>query len=238
LSQRLTKLVKEANERGDLYAATNMMCAVGYCRTLLAGDPEGARQELTDAVARWNVHDSFHLQHFNAVLSNSYIDLYRGDGAQAWERLDGAWPSFERSVLLRLQTLRANARFARSRAALCLAAATGRRDLHATALGDARRLEGEGAGYCQALASQIRATVAHQRGDAERALALLTSAEQLYDAHDMHMSAAALRWHRGRLVGGSEGAALIEQALKFYRDEGAADERGLIAMTAPGFPME
>src|SRR5207249_4606615 len=112
--------------------------------------------------------DSFHLQHFNAVLSETYIDLYCGDGAQAWAWVNGAWRSFERSVLLRLQTLRANAIFARARAAL--SAAVDRPELQANALRDARRLDREGAAYCRALARQIRATVAHQRGEAERAV--------------------------------------------------------------------
>jgi serine/threonine protein kinase/tetratricopeptide (TPR) repeat protein len=233
LSQRLTTLVKEANERGDLYAVTNMLCSVGYCRPLLVGDPEGSRRELEETVARWNVHDSFHLQHFNAVLSNTYIDLYGGEGARAWERISGSWRSFERSVLLRLQTLRVNAIFARARAAM--SAALTNPALQAQALADARRLEREGASYCQGSAQQIRGTIAHQRGDTERAVALLADAETRYDAHDMSMSAAATRWQRGRILGGSEGAALIGRAEAFFREEGAAQPLSLIALTAPGF---
>jgi serine/threonine protein kinase len=233
LSQRITAQVKEANERGDLYAATNITCAVGYCRLLLVGDAEGARREVREAIARWNVHDSFHLQHLNSVLSETYIDLYCGEGARAWERINAAWRSFERSVLLRLQTLRANAIHARARAAL--SAALERPELQANALADARRLAGEGASYCTALALQIRATVACQRGETERAHALLDEAVRQMDAHDMSMSAAALRWHHGRLVGGSEGAALIERADAFFRDEGAAEPQRLIQLTASGF---
>jgi len=235
LSRRLTTLVKEANERGDLYAATNMMCAVGYCRSLLAGNVEEARRELTETVARWNVHDSFHLQHFNAVLSSSYIDLYGRDGAAAWQRLQEVWPSFERSVLLRLQTLRANALFARARAALSYAAKGGGPGLLKSALADARRLEREGAEYCRAVACQVRATVPHQRGQAALALRLLGEAERMCDAIDMHMAAAALRWRRGQIVGGSEGEALQARARLFFADEQAADAAGLIEFAAPGF---
>jgi hypothetical protein len=234
LSERLTTLVKEANERGDLYAATNLVCAVGYYRSLAPGDPAAARAELADTIARWNVQDSFHLQHFNAALANTYIDLYQRDGAQAWDRMCSSWKSFKRSVLLRMQTLRANALSTRSRAALSLAAA-GRPELLAHAEADARRLEREGIDYGTALARLVRATVAWRRGQRERALVLLSESEILLDAGDMELIAACARWQHGRLLGGDEGAQLTARALAYMQGEGVAEPDRMVALLAPGF---
>jgi len=136
---------------------------------------------------------------------------------------------------LRLQTLRANALFARARAALSYAATGGGPGLLKAALADARRLEREGAEYCRAVACQIRATVAHQRGQAPEALRLLAEAERMCDRLDMHMAGAALRWRHGQIVGGSEGEALLARARQFFADEQAVDPAGMVEFAAPGF---
>jgi hypothetical protein len=211
-----------------------MLCAVGCYRWLTGDDAESARRELTEAVARWNVRDSFHLQHFNATLSQSYVDLFLGDGAQAWQRLQTAWPAFKGSVLLRMQTLRANAYSARSRAALALAAG-GRTELLSVAEADARRLEREGAPYCRALATMVRATVARLRGNAQAALEGLAASERAFDEVDMGFNATAARWRRGQLLGGAEGAALLTQARAHCEEKGVVAPERMIALFAPGW---
>jgi hypothetical protein len=67
-----------------------------------------------------------------------------------------------------------------------------------------------------ALGRLLRAGVIAFRGDCDSALRRLNDAEQGFIT--CHMSAlAAARRHRGELLGGAEGAALIETADQFIR---------------------
>ena len=74
---RYPVLLKEANDRGDLYAATSLRACLGFYVPLSHDEPEVAHREVDDAMARWSVH-GFHLQHANALNSRTMVDLYLG----------------------------------------------------------------------------------------------------------------------------------------------------------------
>ena len=43
-------------------------------------------------MARWS-RQGFHVQHLNRLCDEVQIDLYRGEGRAAWERLQDWWPT-------------------------------------------------------------------------------------------------------------------------------------------------
>lgn len=86
LTRRRQVLLKDAQERGDLYAVTYLSTYIMAIVQLGADDPEEARRELRQAMGRWS-QKGFHVQHHNALLAQAYIDLYRGDGAAAWRHI-------------------------------------------------------------------------------------------------------------------------------------------------------
>ena len=100
------------------------------------------------------------------------------------------------------------------------------------ALADARALEREKVGYASAQAALARAEVALVDGS-DRAAALLEEAERRYAACDQSLYVAALRWVRGKHLGGEPGAQLVTAAEDFCRGEGIRDPLRMFSTLAP-----
>jgi tetratricopeptide (TPR) repeat protein len=232
-------LSEEAQQRGNLYAVYSLRLTYGVLAGLAADDVEAARKEVREASARWS-RQGFQLQHYWALLAETFTDLYTGDGHAARERIAAGWFQMKRSLLLRIQVIRGQMRFMRAFAALAAAAQSGPatvagRSLLRSAERAARRIAGENAAWCQPMALLVRAGVAAARGHANAAVAILDEAARAFDGAEMAMWAAAARRQRGDLVGGEEGLALVRAADAFMSGEGIKNPARIAAMLAPGF---
>jgi hypothetical protein len=234
IARRLPRLLKEARERDDLYAVTNLCLVVRTFLRLAQDEPERARRELEQVMAAWSPH-GFHVQHMNRLFDDAQIDLYLGQGRAAWQRLTDHWPVLTRSHLLRVQQVRIFLVHVRGRSAL---AAVGGADsgllCHAVER-DARALEREGVPWAAALARLLHAGVVRRRGDTARAAGLLRAAAGRCEAADMHLYAAAARWCLGKLVGGTEGPELATRAEAWMAEQGIRDAGKMAALLVPGF---
>jgi len=85
------------------------------------------------------------------------------------------------------------------------------------------------------MAQLIRAAVAHQRGDASRALQRLSEAEAGFEKLDMRLFLQACRYRRGELDGGDDGKRLTEVAAAWMSSEGIVNPAKMVRMLAPGF---
>ncbi|HSN96927.1 MAG TPA: hypothetical protein VLS89_01475, partial [Candidatus Nanopelagicales bacterium] len=235
LSRRILTYLRDAEEQGDRYLATNLRTAQANAFWLLRGDPDAALREADAAIQGWS-KAGFHLQHYFDLLARAHIHLYRGDGEAALQLFTERWPALERSLTLRIQFVRLYMTFVRGGAALAAArtaSAPGPR--LADAIRAASRIEGEHMPWATPLASLLRAGAASIRGEAAEAIALLEQAAEGLDAADMTLYAAAARRCAGSLIGGDEGAAAVAQITQWMRQQGVADPDRLTAMLAPGF---
>ena len=131
---------------------------------LAADQPDEGERQANEAMEGWS-HEGFHRQHYSHVLARIQTELYRGDAEAAWRVVAGNWPTFERTLLLRIQFLRIEASFLRARAAL-LNAARGRdvgRFL-SIARKEARRIRRVGLRWSDAIAMLLGATVTYLEG--------------------------------------------------------------------------
>src|SRR6185369_4746181 len=94
LSRRVPAQLRDAEERGDLYAATDPATRAAIV-LLAADDPETARRAVRSVMSRWSL-EGFHSQHFWHLFAETQADLYAGDYEQAWTRLEKRWPAMER----------------------------------------------------------------------------------------------------------------------------------------------
>ncbi len=234
---RFPKLVAEAEEVGDLFAATMLMVTLGFYIPLAKNDTETAYAQTEAALARWSPH-GFHLQHANAVIANTFVDMYRGDGAKALERIDEAWKPLRQSGMLRVQMLRALFVGLRGRAQVAKAAQTGDLSLLRMAEKAARSLEREHALWCDAAAVNLRANIALLRGNEDEAVRLLDDTIELCEAVDMKLNANGARLQRGKLLGGDEGDELVRTATAYYADESLQMPSRIARVLSPGFPEE
>src|SRR5262249_16276970 len=122
MRRRLPALLKEARERNDLYAVTNLSLVIRTFVRLADDEPERARRELRQVIDEWS-QQGFHVHHMNRLFDEVRIDLYQGEGGPAWERVTAQWPALAHSHLLRVQQVRIFLLHLRARAALAAAPA-------------------------------------------------------------------------------------------------------------------
>jgi hypothetical protein len=237
IARRLPRLIKEAQERDDLYAVTNLSLVIRPFLRLAANEPERARAELQQVMQNWS-QQGFHVQHMNRMHDETHIDLYLGDGPAAWARLEEHWPTLGRLHFLRVQQVRIFLLHLRARSALAAAAQdAGQRQFYLDAAEkDARALDRERIAWATALAQLIRAGLACRRGDTARAVRLLRESATSYDALTMRLHAAAARLRLGDLLGGEEGHALQTAAVEWMSAQTIQDPKRMTDMLAPGFP--
>ncbi|MBV8677410.1 MAG: protein kinase [Planctomycetaceae bacterium] len=236
LSRRWPLLLKEARERGDLYAVMNLSTYLMSIVRLAAGAPDEARDELRRTMAKWS-QEGYHVQHNDALWGALMVELYRGDGLAAWDLLERSWPALSRSMLLRVQFIRISMWSLRGRSALAAAStAADPRPYLRQAGRDARRLERERLPYAEASAALIRAGLLAARGDLAGAATRLADAADRFDAADMRLCAQAARRRLGLLLGGDEGRDLVTRADAWMAGEKILDPVRMTAVYAPEFP--
>jgi hypothetical protein len=239
LARAIPVYVEDAEARGDRFTATSFRNGCMNIAWLLRDDPDGATEAVQEALAPWSP-DAFLLQHYEGLYADAHILLYRGEGLQAWRRVERDWPAVRKSMLLQIQQLKLEAFFFRGRAALAAAVAGGEpgtppRALLAEATKLAGRIEKERMAWADPLARILRAGVAHLSGDRDGAVAGLDGAVVALEGQQMRLYAAAARWMRGQLLGGAEGDAAVQMADDWFASESVQNPAAMARCFAPGF---
>ena len=241
MTRRVLPWLQEANDRGDLFAASGMVLGLANVVHL---EQAGLDQtlEMTKAILRrWSMK-GYHFQHYMALLGRTQIDLCGSYGKLAYSRVEADWPRLEGALLHHLTGVRHEGEHLRARAALAAALEQGpesreRDHLLASAEKSCRRLDRFGLAWTTALAELVRAGAAAQRGGTEEAITRLRRAMSALDAEQMQLYAAATRRRLGALIGGDEGQALTTEGTGFMETQGLVNPARTTAMLAPGFPQ-
>lgn len=234
LFDRVTGLIQEAQNRGDLYAEINLRIRVHYLMRLASDQPEKLEVELREALERWS-HRNFHVQHYWELVCQVETTMYRGEGEEGWIFLNYRWKELKRSQYLRVQFVRIEMWHLHARSALSTAMqATEISSLLKAAEKDARNIEQEKREYGNALALLIRAGIAATNKRKALAIELLEKAEEQCNKTDMHLFATAARYRRGQLIGGSEGEEIVESCCQWMTKQQIKCPEKMFNMIAPG----
>lgn len=250
LSRQLPRTLKDARERGDLFAATSLRLGVPNMVWLAADRPDEAREQADDAMHSWTP-TGFHTQHYFELLAQAQIDLYRGDPWAAWRRVRDTWPRLKKAHLLRLQSIRIELCHLRARCALAAAStpndalAAGsepdrkpdRAGLLAEAAKRAAEIDEERSAWSGPLAAAIRAGIAATKGSPEAALRALDDAARGFDALEMRLYAESARLLRGAISGGETGRTERERSAASMRSEGVTAPARMVSTLIPGFAL-
>jgi hypothetical protein len=208
--RRAAPCAKEGVERGDLYTATGVRTHVLPHVHLLADQPDEALREGREAIALLS-RDRWLTQHWCHAVTRAHASLYAARLGEALDGLERDGARIERSMQIRIQVMRVQ--FLDIRARVRIAAARedrGRRKaLLAAVERDVERLENEGLGWANALATAARGGAAAARGDLEQARAAYRDAAGAFAALDMEGHALAAR---GRIATIEGGEARTERA--------------------------
>jgi hypothetical protein len=238
LSRRLPSLLEEAEGRGNLLRATFLR--IGFCSHvawLAADDPAMARQELEAGLAGWK-REKFDYRLLWVRSARTDIALYCGELPAIGEPLDRASRAFARMLDRFVQTgfIRGlDTRARRRLAAAAQARSPSERDALLRGAEDhARKILREGTHWGDPLAMMVRAGAAATRGEAERALGHLQSAEAGFTAASMALHAAAARRRRGEIMGGDAGRELVAAADTWMTGQSVKAPLRMAAVLAPG----
>ncbi len=229
LSRRIDDHLRLASDRGDRLFGASLRSNIANVRWLMDDDPDRAEREARQALESWPSAD-FQMQHLFDLLARGGIDLYRGDGERAHERLAERWSALERSNALRVQFARVLMHDLRGRAAIA-AASSGRKVRERLDVADreAKALESERVAWAEPLAAILRAGAASVRGHAGRVVESLRRAAITADSAGMALHAAVARAHLAMVD--HEAAAKAEAWLG---EHGVVEPKKLAAMLCPG----
>ena len=236
LSRRLPPILVEAEDHGDLFAATSIRVATQHVVLIATGRADEARRNAEEAMARWS-QTGFQMQHRYALLSQVEVDLSQGLDAEAHARIEARWRDIESSLLLLIRQQRIDTFSARGRAAVAAACAGGKpsRRLLAAASRHARRIIKEGMAWSVSQGQLINAAVAFALGQRDRAITELRAAIAGFESTGMALHAAAARRRLGALLGGDEGRMPTSDADTWMVGAGVSNVDGIVRMLAPGF---
>lgn len=184
---RVSRFQLQADERGDHYGAFTLRSGLpGTCLVLL-DRPTDALRALSEATDKWTKQD-FHLEHFWALYTECSIDLYNGNGVQAYMRLEQAWPRLRGSGLLQVAIIDFEARELRARAALAaFHQGHAPKAMLRRAERDANRIARKDAAWMRAPSALLKANVAWARGKEKSCIALLQQARADLEKAGMHI---------------------------------------------------
>ena len=238
LQALLPEWLRDAEERGDRFATTNLRTGLATLAWLAQDQPRAARLAVADAMATWS-QQGFYMQHYFELLASTEIDLYELDGARAWRRVDESWPALTGSLLLRVQFIRCLMRHLRGRSAVAAALAAPderrRRALLGEARAEARRLDRERVGYADGFSLSLRAGIASVAGDDPAAvLSWLGRAAVAFDEAAMPLYAAAAHRCEGLLAAGDAGTERVRAADAAFAAEHVRHPARFVSTLLPG----
>ena len=226
--------LREANDRGSVYAATTLRTGLANSVWLMDDNPAHARHEATAAMSGWSP-EGYHIQHWYGLIANTQIELYEGRAEEAHACIERAWPALAKSHLLRMQHTRIVALHLRARAALAAALPAGdteRARRLALARRCAERIGQQGRGWGPALAALIHAGALNAAGQREPGAQRLRAAIQEAASCGLALFRAGAqivaRDAHGDTAAGAEGE-------RWMREQGVRAPASLARMLVPGF---
>jgi tRNA A-37 threonylcarbamoyl transferase component Bud32 len=233
LRRAYLEYVRDAARRGDRYSETTLIRACNLV-WLSQDDVAQARKDLERATWPAPVGGFLHLQHWFELRATSELDLYTGEPGvrPGFDELDG-------SLMARIQKVRTESRFLRGRVHLANARSPSERKAAAAAARKiARGLEREKAAYAHVWSLLLHAGAEAAEGDVDACMRTLREAVAAAEAREMLMCASSARWRLGKIIGGDEGSALVQQAGAWMKSEGIAKPERMVQVLAPGFGEE
>ncbi len=233
---RTLRLLADAEQRGDLYTAVNLRASHPMAAWLGSDDVAGARRHLRESMQVWP-KTGFLVQHWQSMLWEAEVELYSGNGAAAWDRLERDARDLRRSGMHNVQLIAILTYFVRGRSAvasLAGLAASDREPRLAAAQREVKNLENQGIAWAAPLAAMLEASVARESGDSAGAEAALRRAIGIAETAEMRLHAASSRLQLGVLLGGDTGAAMVEQAEEAMKTLGVRLPERYAQMLLPG----
>lgn len=231
LCERVPRYVREAELRGDVYAAVNLQARLNL-RWLAADRPERARADLAEVERAWpGIAGRYSVQRYWALFGFCELALYTGDVAAARARLEQELAPLAGSLLQRIPMVRIELEHLQGRVAIASALAAPpeqRAAWSGRALEHARRLEHERPPIAGMFALLLRAAAGRLGADPS-ADSYLTRARRWLDRSEtgLYADVAAMASTTDRAAG-----------IASLRRRGVVRPEALARLLAPGLASD
>jgi hypothetical protein len=236
LVARIPAAIREAEARGDVFAANNCRAGFHALGRIAAGQIGDVQRDLQNIVVTWKP-GLYQMHAYHRVLAGVAADLYVGEAAAAAARIEDDWQAIRAGLFLNMELPAAELRWTRARAALALAA-TRSRDARQPLLAKVQKLAwtiGRATvAAAPAHAALLRAGVAAIEDRPEDLGVRLREALAGYTTADMAIHREVARWNLSRMLAGSASEDLKAQVESWMRSEGVPDMAPLTRAVAPG----
>lgn len=233
LTARTARALDDAEERGDLYATTQLRTVLQPNIQLMHDDLPAARAEIERA-GRGLARTAVHLQHWQHMQASALVELYAGEPERAVTLIEATLPAVKRAFLFRVLAVRVFTYFVHGAALIGAAGrAPGDRTLRARADRVRRALAREIGGHNGA--DLLEAQLAELEGHRDRAAALYRRARTGFIEVDTNLLASTCQLRLAGLTGDADAAAAARQALA---DEGIVQPDRVFAMLVPGRALQ
>jgi hypothetical protein len=235
------RVLRGARRRGDRFIEVGFRIQFP-ARYMLADRPADGVRDVDDALASWTLPEAVEPvsnQFYWGWRSRVALALYAGRIEANAEWIEAGYGRIAASLLWQVPAVRLDVSIWAGAASVVRAAEARRRGGSVREhLAQARRhMKLIAASPLPARAGSLQsfhAALAHLEGNDDKAIAALRAALPLLEKFNMIGPAQAVRWQLGRLVGGDEGAALIEGARTRLRAMGAVSPERIVALGMPG----
>jgi serine/threonine protein kinase len=227
--QRVPEALRDAETRGDVYAATSFRTHRSSWAWLGIDRPDVADRHVDIAEREWTPN-GYQFQHWHMTYARSEVDLYRRTPERTFRRVNREW---NRARLTRqVQGVRVDMLYTRARLALAMALIDRRASLLALARRDGLTLVAEKVPWSAALGELVLAAVDsfESRAEAQRRL---SRAEAMFRAADMLLQVEVCRARSAQLAAGSEAASEADAAYDAMRKLGVARPEGFLDLLLP-----
>jgi hypothetical protein len=235
LARRHALLLVEAEQLGDMNMSVQLRDGSLAIRWLAVDDPEAARRDAREAMSLWP-QDRYLLQHWHMMYGEGEIELYVGEGAKAYARVERDARALKKSLLLKVQHMRVQTAFLRGRCAI--ASLDAEPALRTQRLAETRRLarqlEKEDMAWSAPFAAILAAAASDAEGDRPGAITGLRKAIALARAANMFGYATAASHQLGSLLEGEEGRKLVVEAKEAMTAQGIRVPARFAATLVPG----
>jgi serine/threonine protein kinase/tetratricopeptide (TPR) repeat protein len=224
-SRVTTRYIEEAERRNDLYARALFKTQPNAWRCLRDDDPDTALRDLDTVLEGWPP-DTFYTAHFLELVTRVIVLMYRGDTREALALIKRKLPDVKRSQLARLPWVMTDLWRHLLRAAFSEGDLG---ELERTL----KKIASLKAPATDAFVALYRGALACRAGARDEAEQQMVRALHLYEEVEMSQMAAAARFRLGKLIGGTDGARMSDEALAWLGGQGCKAPMKMIDLLAP-----
>jgi hypothetical protein len=228
--------LRQATDRGSLYAATNFRTGLANFVWLMRDDPARSRRETDEAIQRWS-RRGFHVQHWYNLMAMAQTELYLGQGPKAYDLIRDRWPELRRSGVFHIQHTRIAALHLRARAALAAAQQSSNKQ-RARYLTAARRLiatlRRQPDAWAGALALLAGSGLAKLEGDGEATKETLVAAVRALQQNNLWLLAHAARIAGRTYLADGPADLIADDAHTWMTEKGIINPTAISRVLAPG----